>query len=108
MHTIEALHLNKYIVEKFCILSFSNTTLNFCTTYLPLLTKGISQHLRGHSFFIKRPELTLIVYFNELLAASSRERNVELTTKENKKKTKKIRLKLLRKNFNKVRIYLMI
>lgn len=89
MHIIQALHLNKCIVEKFCILRFSNTTLNFCITYLPLLTKGISQHLRGHSFFIKCPELTLIIYFNELLAASSRERNIELTTKEHMKKNQK-------------------
>lgn len=73
----------------FKLLKYNSYTF-FCTTYLPLLTKGISQHLRGHPFFIKCPELTLIIYFNELLAASSRKRDVELT--KLKTKTRKIQL----------------
>ncbi|KAF3852333.1 hypothetical protein F7725_005689 [Dissostichus mawsoni] len=50
----------------------SNMTLP--STHLP----GVSRHLSGHTLLIESPQLALIINFDELLAASSGERDVQL------------------------------
>lgn len=39
--------------------------------YLPLISQRVSSHLSGHTLLIESTELTLIINFNQLLAASS-------------------------------------
>lgn len=41
--------------------------------YLPLISQRVSSHLSGHSLLIESTQLTLIINFNQLLAASSGE-----------------------------------
>lgn len=52
-------------------------------TYLPLITQRVCGHLCGHSLLVEDPQLTLIVNFYQLLAASGGIRDIEL--KEQKK-----------------------
>lgn len=47
-------------------------------SYLPLVTQRVSSHLRGHSLLIESTQLALIIDFNQLLAASSGEWDVQL------------------------------
>lgn len=47
-------------------------------TYLPLISKRISSYLGGHTFLIESSQLTFIINFDELLAASSGEWDVQL------------------------------
>lgn len=46
--------------------------------YLPLISQRVSSHLSGHALLIEGSQLTLIINFNQLLAASSGERDVQL------------------------------
>lgn len=46
--------------------------------YLPLISQRVSRHLGGHTLLIESSQLALIINFDELLAASSGERDVQL------------------------------
>lgn len=50
--------------------------------YLPLISQRVSRHLSGHSLLKESTQLTHIINFNKLLAASSGEWDVQLKKKK--------------------------
>uniref|UniRef100_A0AC11E6A9 Uncharacterized protein n=1 Tax=Ovis aries TaxID=9940 RepID=A0AC11E6A9_SHEEP len=45
---------------------------------LPFFTQGVSSNFCGHTLLVEGTKFSFIVHFNELLAASGRERDVQL------------------------------
>ena len=53
--------------------------------YLPFFTQSVSSNFCGHTLLIKGTKFSFIVHFNEFLAASGRERDVQLKIKRGEK-----------------------
>lgn len=62
-----------YILEPDAQKFYHLVKVSTCKTYLPLITERVGSHLGGHSLLIESAQLTLIINFNQLLAASSGE-----------------------------------
>lgn len=60
------------------LVGFSPNFKNAWNPHLPLISKRVSSNLGGHSLLIESTQLPLIVDLDELLAASSGERDVQL------------------------------
>ena len=52
------------------------------SAHLPLISQRVSSHLSGHTLLVEGAELALIIDFDQLLAASSGERDVQLGERE--------------------------